>query len=64
MGRYQVNPKTHVIHDRRAQCDDAQRGGLREVGFREFRALLLEGFNPCDHCFRDDDDEAREGGDN
>lgn len=52
--RYRVNPETQVIHDSKSDCDDARIEGLRQVGFREFKMLMHEGFSPCDHCFRDD----------
>lgn len=60
VGRYLVNSTSHEIHDgqhHRPECnikkmmDDPT--NVRRVQLNEFKALLLEGFDLCDHCFGD-----------
>lgn len=60
VGRWLVNSTTHEIHDgihARPACNIDRlledTSNVRRVVLQEFKALLLEGFDLCDHCFSD-----------
>lgn len=58
--RYIVNSSTKEIHDRETKGEQCNLEGykkadnFREVGLRELRLLIHEGFDFCDHCFGED----------
>ena len=58
MPRYRLNEESGIVHDSRSSCDDGKHEGLTPLTFEAFKAAVLQGADPCDHCFRDDELEA------